>query len=91
MNFAYCGNCNPAIDTPALRKQLEALSKGDDKDVLVLLNGCRVGCLKCRERQGDFRFCLTVSGLSVDMGEVVDESLLADAVLRRLRQLRAEF
>lgn len=76
----FCGNCNPAVDTPGLLYRLKEKMKGiefvgwDEPriSILLVLNGCETGCATIPEFSGPV---VIVAGSTVQQKTVALEEL----------------
>lgn len=91
VGIKYCGECNPEINIEEFIKRLKSrlnslgftLTTDIDKSYgLIIVNGCRVGCLK-REKFANFENVVVINGASID-SFIVDESKLAEKTAEKL-------
>lgn len=81
LGIRYCGGCNPTIDLRILTKRLRENLKPDtdvfeyfdshDCEVVVILNGCNVGCVQVQKSQNP----IAVYGSDIDGKQYSEESL----------------
>jgi len=91
----YCGGCNPFIDRVNILNQVVALLGGKvditfvsaaGSDVLLVIDGCCVGCRGNEFRSKNDKTVL-VAGDSVQ-GEHVDEEHIPTVIVKHLKLLK---
>ena len=91
MRIVFCGACNPTFNMKDLASKVIQEFPDDRDEILLLLNGCRTGCLKPPnfvDAEGSGRVGMVyVAGTSVD-GFETGENDLADVVGDAVRSLR---
>jgi len=89
MRLVFCGACNPVFNLKDLVSKVKHEFPDNLDEVLVLLNGCRTGCLKAKDFYIDK--IVYVAGMSVDGVEIVEingaeEAGLSEAAIKAIRR-----
>ena len=79
MRAVFCGACNPVFDMKALFASVKRAFPSSPSGLLLLLNGCQVGCLK-PVNFPEYEKIVCVSGTSVDGWEVPENELTAAVI-----------
>ena len=85
MRMVFCGACNPVFSLNDLASKVGRELPDAPDEIVLLLNGCRTGCL--RDTAGDGKV-VCVAGTSVD-GVETEDSGLPDAVINAVRAICA--
>ena len=86
MRIVFCGACNPvfSLNDLALKVRQEFPDDTDDADgILLLLNGCKAGCLKPKNFTPGHTGTVCVAGTCVD-GFDTEEYDLCNAVMNAI-------
>ena len=91
VQIKFCGGCNPEFSLKRLASKVKQEfpdSAGARGNILLLLNGCKAGCLKPKDFVGEnankHEKILRVAGTSVD-GQEASECDLGEMVVDAVR------